>query len=400
MSNLIETLIRPEIQALKAYHVPEAAGLIKLDAMENPYRWPEALRDDWLAALREAELNRYPDPQARALHAALRETMKVPEGMDLLLGNGSDELIQMLALAVAAPAVPEAGTPSVSPGNNPTAGRADIRHDDSTGLSGRRRPTLLSFDPGFVMYRMIALFAGLDYVGVNLNPADFSLDIDATLAAIERHQPLLTFIAYPNNPTGNLFDAAAIEQIIAASPGLVIIDEAYAPFTDASFLPRLGEWPNLLVMRTVSKMGLAGLRLGYLAGPVPWIAQIDKVRLPYNINVLSQVSAEFALRHRDVLDAQTKSIREERGRLAAALAELNDDQGRLQPFPSDANFILVRTQSGRAGALFSGLRERGILIKNLDGAHAMLADCLRITVGTPDENAALVDALAELLDDS
>lgn len=400
MSNLIETLIRPEIQALKAYHVPEAAGLIKLDAMENPYRWPEALRDDWLAALREAELNRYPDPQARALHAALRETMKVPEGMDLLLGNGSDELIQMLALAVAAPAVPEAGTPSVSPGNNPTAGRADIRHDDSTGLSGRRRPTLLSFDPGFVMYRMIALFAGLDYVGVNLNPADFSLDIDATLAAIERHQPLLTFIAYPNNPTGNLYDPAAIEQIIAASPGLVIVDEAYAPFTDASFLPRLGEWPNLLVMRTVSKMGLAGLRLGYLAGPVPWIAQIDKVRLPYNINVLSQVSAEFALRHRDVLDAQTKSIREERGRLAAALAELNDDQGRLQPFPSDANFILVRTQSGRAGALFSGLRKRGILIKNLDGAHAMLADCLRITVGTPDENAALVDALAELLDDS
>ena len=381
MDELIEKLIRPELQALRPYHVPDATGLIKLDAMENPYGWPDGLRDDWLAALREAELNRYPDPQARMLHAALREAMKVPDGMDLLLGNGSDELIQMLALAVAAPGR-DAGN-EVGSAAGPASGR----------------PCMLSLDPGFVMYRMIALFAGLDYVGVDLNAADFSLDLKATLAAIERHQPRLTFIAYPNNPTGNLFDAAAIEQIIAASPGLVIVDEAYAPFTHASFLPRLGEWPNLLVMRTVSKMGLAGLRLGYLAGPVPWIAQIDKVRLPYNINVLSQASAEFALRHREVLDAQTESIRTERGRLASALTELDAGRGQLQPFPSDANFILVRTQPGRAEALFTGLRERGILIKNLHGAHPLLADCLRITVGTADENCALLDALTALLDE-
>ncbi|WP_462320195.1 pyridoxal phosphate-dependent aminotransferase [Halochromatium sp.] len=385
MNDLVEKLIRPELQALKAYHVPDATGLIKLDAMENPYRWPDDLRDDWLAALREAELNRYPDPQAHALHAALREAMQIPDGMDLLLGNGSDELIQMLALAVAAP------------------GRHadDNQRSEAGSLAGPAPgcPSLLSLDPGFVMYRMIALFAGLEYVGVNLSASDFSLDLDATLDAIERHQPRLTFIAYPNNPTGNLFDPTAIEQIIAASPGLVIVDEAYAPFTNASFLPRLGEWPNLLVMRTVSKMGLAGLRLGYLAGPVPWIAQIDKVRLPYNINVLSQVSAEFALRHRDVLDEQTEMIRSERSRLADALAGLDSDQRGLQVFPSEANFLLVRTASGRAGSLFSGLRERGILIKNLDGAHPMLTDCLRITVGTPDENAALLDALAELLDE-
>jgi histidinol-phosphate aminotransferase len=368
MTEPLTTLLRPEIQALSAYHVPDAAGLIKLDAMENPYAWPASLRDDWLRALRDAELNRYPDPRAGELQAALRDTMGIPEGMGLLLGNGSDELIQMLALSVAAP-----------------------------GASGETRRTLLSLDPGFVMYRMIGLFAGLDYVGVDLDQDDFALDLDATLDAIRRTEPALTFVAYPNNPTGNLFASDAVEQIIAASPGLVIVDEAYAPFTDASFLPRLGDWPNLLVMRTVSKMGLAGLRLGYLAGPHAWIEQVDKVRLPYNINVLSQASATFALRHRQILDEQTQAIRAERGRLAASLAELDGGRGHLTPFPSDANFILVRTAPGRAGAIFNALREQGILIKNLDKAHPLLADCLRITVGRPDENAKLVDALAAAL---
>jgi histidinol-phosphate aminotransferase len=347
-------LIRPEIQALSAYHVPDSAGLIKLDAMENPYPWPEALRDDWLATLRDAPMHRYPDPQGRELQAALRAAMGIPPDMALLLGNGSDELIQMLAMAVAQP--------------------------------GRK---VLSLDPGFVMYRMIALFAGMDYVGVPLAPDDFALDVDATLAAIEQEQPALTYIAYPNNPTGNLFDAAAIEQIIEASPGLVIVDEAYAPFTDRSFLPRLGEWPNLLVMRTVSKMGLAGLRLGYLAGPAEWLTEIDKVRLPYNVNVLTQASATFALHHRAAWDEQTATIRAERTKLFDALATLDG----IAAYPSEANFILVRTPPGQAGPIFQGLLERGVLIKKLDGAHPLLADCLRITVGTPHENAALLDAL-------
>ena len=351
-------LIRPEIQALRAYHVPDARGLVKLDAMENPYAWPEALREDWLATLRDAELNRYPDPQGRALQQALREAMDIPEGMALLLGNGSDELIQMLALAVSRP--------------------------------GRK---VVSVDPGFVMYRMIALFAGMDYVGVPLRAGDFALDLDTTLAAIERERPALTFIAYPNNPTGNLFDAAAIARIIEASPGLVVVDEAYAPFTDQSFLPRLGAWSNLLVMRTVSKMGLAGLRLGYLAGPADWLTEVDKVRLPYNINVLTQASATFALRHRAALDKQTAAIRVERTRLFDALTELEG----LTPYPSEANFILVRTPPGRAGALFQGLLDRGVLIKKLDGAHPLLADCLRITVGTPAENGVMLEALKAAL---
>jgi histidinol-phosphate aminotransferase len=351
-------LIRPDIQALSAYHVPDARGLIKLDAMENPYAWPEDLRDNWLAALRDMELNRYPDPQGQALQERLRQAMGIPADMALLLGNGSDELILMLALAVAEP--------------------------------GRK---MLSLDPGFVMYRMIALFAGLDYVGVPLKDDDFTLDLDATLAAIERTRPALTFIAYPNNPTGNLFDAAAIEQIIAASPGLVIVDEAYAPFTDHSFLPRLGDWPNLMVLRTVSKMGLAGLRLGYLVGAPEWIGEIDKVRLPYNINVLTQASTDFALRHRTVLDEQTAAIRAERTRLFVTLAGLDG----LRPYPSDANFILVRTHPGRAEGIFQGLLDHGVLIKKLDGTHPLLADCLRITVGTPAENTALLEALQRVM---
>ena len=229
-ASLVQRWIRPEIQALSAYHVPPARGFIKLDAMENPYGWPPELVQAWLDTLRSVELNRYPDPGASELSDALRRVMQVPAGMQVVLGNGSDELIQMLALAVAAP--------------------------------GR---VVLAPEPTFVMYRMIAQVAGMRYQAVALAD-DFSLDSGATLAAIETHAPAIVFLAYPNNPTGTLFDARVVEGVIGAAPGLVVVDEAYAPFTDASFMCRLGEFPNLLVMRTVSKMGLAGLRLGLLAG--------------------------------------------------------------------------------------------------------------------------------------
>jgi histidinol-phosphate aminotransferase len=179
-------------------------------------------------------------------------------------------------------------------------------------------------------------------------------------------------------------------RIIEAAPGLVIVDEAYAPFTDFSFLGLLGDWPNLLVMRTLSKMGLAGLRLGYLVGPPAWIEQLDKVRLPYNINALSQASAVFALNHKPLLDEQARSIRAERQRLQMALLNLDA----VQPYPSEANFILLRVANGRANGIFQGLKERGVLIKNLNGSHPMLQDCLRVTVGLPEENAAFLSALA------
>jgi histidinol-phosphate aminotransferase len=350
--------VRPEIRALSAYHVPDATGLIKLDAMENPYGWPDALRAEWSALARATGVNRYPDPRAQPLKDALRTAMGIPPSAGILLGNGSDEIIQLIALALAGP-----------------------------------ERTVLSVEPGFVMYRMIATFVGMRYCGVPLRAGDFALDLPALRAAIAAHRPAVVFLAQPNNPTGNCFDEAALVEIIEAAPGLVVIDEAYAPFTDASLLPRVGEWPNLVVMRTVSKMGLAGLRLGYLAGPAAWVDELDKLRLPYNVNVLTQRAAELALRHKAVLDAQTAAIRAERGRLFDALAALPG----VVPFPSEANFILARMPGGRAGELHVALRERGVLVKSLHGAHPLLADCLRVTVGTPEENAAFVAALAAAL---
>jgi histidinol-phosphate aminotransferase len=353
----VSQLIRPEIRAIHAYHVPDASGMIKLDAMENPYTWPEEMTEAWQQMLQHADMNRYPDPAAKQLTALLKQVMSVPEGMDVVLGNGSDEIIQMLAMAVAG------------------AGRS-----------------IMAPEPGFVMYRMIASFVGMDYVGVPLTE-NFSLDRPAMLAAIEKHQPALIFLAYPNNPTGNLFAADDIRAILKASKGLVIVDEAYHAFANHSFMGELGNYSNLLVMRTLSKLGLAGLRLGLLAGSPVWLQEIDKVRLPYNINVLTQLSAGFALQHAEVFDRQTAAIRSDRAQL---MAELQSIDG-MQPFPSAANFILVRTPAGRATEIFEALKAAGILIKNLSGNGGLLTDCLRITVGKPEENAAFISALREAL---
>ena len=355
MAVIPENLIRDEIRALAAYHVPDSQGMIKLDAMENPYRLPSEIEGEIAAVVAAAQLNRYPDPHARSLKQRLRESMSVPEGMEVLVGNGSDELIQMLAVTLARPGA-----------------------------------VLLSVEPSFVLFRMIASFTGMRYVGVPLGPG-FALDLPAMEAAVQAHRPALTFLAYPNNPTGNLFDAQAMERIIALSPGLVVADEAYHAFAGRSFLPRLSAYPNLLVMRTLSKLGLAGLRLGMLMGRAEWLREVDKVRLPYNVNVLSQRIAEVVLRHGDVLEGQAAAIRNERARLIARLSALAG----VQAYPSEANFILFRVS--RADAVFAGLKARGVLIKNLNGSHPMLADCLRVTVGTPAENDAFIDALSASL---
>jgi len=353
----IARLVRPEIQVMSAYHVPPAQGMIKLDAMENPWPWPQELRAAWLEALRGVELNRYPDPSAHELQAELRAVMAVPPAAGVMLGNGSDELIQMIIQTLAAP--------------------------------GR---VVMAPEPTFVMYRQLALVAGMSFAGVPLCD-DFSLDVTAMLEAIAVRQPAVIFLAFPNNPTGNLFDAGVIRQILDEAPGLVVVDEAYAPFTDHSYMARLGQHDNLLVMRTVSKMGLAGLRLGLLAGPRDWLAEIDKTRLPYNVNVLTQAVADLALAHPEVLEEQTRAIRAERARLLGALRRLPG----LTVYPSEANFILLRTAQGRASAVFEGLKTAKVLIKKLDGGHPMLADCLRVTVGTPQENDVFLEALGRLL---
>ena len=350
-----EDVIRAEILALKAYVVPESAGMVKLDAMENPYRLPPELRARLARLVEDASINRYPDADAAGLKAGLRRVLEVPDGMELMLGNGSDELIQMVIMATARPGA-----------------------------------VVLGVEPSFVMFRLITAFAGARYAGVDLRD-DFSLDIERTLAALERERPAVVFIAYPNNPTGNLFDAGLIERVIEAAPGLVVVDEAYHAFAGASFMARLPRHPNLLVMRTLSKLGLAGIRLGVLAGGAQWLREFDKIRLPYNINTLTRIVASEMLRHGNVLTEQAGAIKVERGRL---LRELTEMPG-ITACPSDANFILFRTS--QAERVFEGLKQRGVLIKSLHGSHRLLADCLRVTVGAPDENTAFLTALKQAL---
>jgi histidinol-phosphate aminotransferase len=349
--------IRPDIRDIAAYHVPDPGDLIKLDAMENPYRWPAEMLNEWQGLVCDIPVNRYPDPAAKALTVELRKAMAVPENMGVMLGNGSDEIIQILALA----------------------------------LGGVKR-VVLAPEPSFVMYKMIATFCGLEYVGVPLNE-DFSLDMEAMEQAIQQYEPAVIYLAYPNNPTGNLFDEGDIETILRMANGLVVVDEAYHAFAGKSFMSRLGEFDNLLVMRTVSKLGLAGLRLGLLAGPCEWLNEFDKVRLPYNINVMTQVAAEFALKHINVLDEQTRLIREERTRLFVGMEKLEA----LTLYPSAANFILFRVPAGRANAIFDGIKERGVLIKNMKASEGPLADTLRVTVGTVEENDAFLAALQAVL---
>ena len=348
-----DQLIRDEIRALSAYHVPDSGGMIKLDAMENPHALPAALRAEIALGVAQVAINRYPDPAATDLKRHLREVMQIPAGMEIMLGNGSDELIQIVSMAVAKPDA-----------------------------------VLLAVEPSFVMYRMIAAYTGMRYVGVPLE-SDFSLNLEGTLAAIQAHQPALVFIAYPNNPTGNLFDAHAVSRIIQAAPGLVVVDEAYHAFADASFMLRLDDYPNLLVMRTLSKSGLAGLRLGFLVGRAAWLNELDKLRLPYNINSLTQAVAQQILQHTDVLDEQAQQIKAQRAVLQQQLSALAG----VETYPSDANFILLRV--AEADRVFARLKQRGVLIKNLNHSHAMLNNCLRVTVGTAQENATFMQALQE-----
>lgn len=347
-----QDLVRPEILALKAYHVPASAGMVKLDAMENPYPLPEKLRRELAEALARVDLNRYPDPAAPRLRELIARKMGVPAGMEVLLGNGSDDLIQIVTLAVAKP-----GAVMMYPG------------------------------PTFVMYAMNATFFGLRAVAVGLRD-DFSLDVDAFLKAVREHKPAVVYIAYPNNPTGVLYPEKDVLEIIRASEGLVVLDEAYHAFAQKTFLPRLADFPNLVVMRTVSKLGLAGIRLGYLAARPEWVEQFNKVRQVYNVNVLTQAAAEFMLERLEVLEEQAARIRQERQALGKSLAALKG----VTVFPSAANFFLVRVPD--AARVDASLKKQGVLVKNL---HPGIAQCLRITVGTPDENRILLTALREAL---
>jgi histidinol-phosphate aminotransferase len=348
-----EELVRPEILALKAYPVAPAEGMVKLDAMENPYPLPEATRRELAEVLSRVDLNRYPDPAAPKLRALLARKMGVPAGMEILLGNGSDDLIQIVTLSLAKP-----GAVMMYPG------------------------------PTFVMYAMNATYFGMRAVQAGLRD-DFSLDVHAFLKAMSQHKPALVYIAYPNNPTGVLYPQEEIIEVIKACKGLVVLDEAYHVFAQKTFMPRLAEFPNLVVMRTVSKLGLAGIRLGYLAGRPQWVEQFNKVRQVYNVNVLTQAAAIFMLERLEVLEEQAARIRAEREKLGESMRKLKG----VTVFPSEANFFLIRVPD--ADRTFEALKRQGVLVRNLNSPA--LKNCLRVTVGTPDENRILLNALREAL---
>ncbi|TNF62259.1 MAG: histidinol-phosphate transaminase [Burkholderiales bacterium] len=350
--------IRQDIQSMHAYAIQDSTGMVKLDAMENPFPLPLELQKALGERLGAVAINRYPGRRVEDLRQALARHVDLPEGCALMLGNGSDELISLLAMAC-----------------------------DMPGAS------ILAPVPGFVMYAMSAQLQGLTFHGVPLT-AEFELDADAMRAAMREHRPAITYIAYPNNPTANLWDADTIRGLVAGAAdhgGLVVVDEAYQPFSSRSWLEEIRANPaanaNVLLMRTLSKFGLAGVRLGYLLGPQALVHEVDKLRPPYNVSTLNAECALFALEHADVFAGQAALIREQRARLVEELAAMPG----VRPFPSEANMVLVRLPDAQRA--FEGLKARGVLVKNVSKMHPLLGNCLRLTVGTPDENAQMVAAL-------
>lgn len=350
--------VRQDIQSMHAYAVQDSAGMVKLDAMENPFTLPPGLQAALGERLGAVAINRYPGARIEDLKQALARSIDLPDGHALMLGNGSDELISLLAMACDVPGA-----------------------------------AILAPEPGFVMYAMSARLQGLAYHGVPLS-ADFELDEAAMLAAMRAHRPAITYLAYPNNPTANRWDAATVRRLIteaAALGGMVVVDEAYQPFSDHTWLDEIRAEPaahaHVLLMRTLSKFGLAGVRLGYMVGPQALVREIDKLRPPYNVSVLNAECALFALEHAEVFARQAAQIRQERQRLIDALAAMRG----VHPFPSDANMVLVRVPD--ADRAFAGMKARGVLVKNVSKMHPLLGHCLRLTVGTPEENTQMMAAL-------
>jgi histidinol-phosphate aminotransferase len=351
-------VLRQDVTSMAAYAVQPSEGMLKLDAMENPYRLPPALRQALGERLGEVALNRYPAGQVDRLRTALGRYAGLPADCAITLGNGSDELITMLSMACDVPGA-----------------------------------VMMAPVPGFVMYATSAQLQGIRFVGVPLT-SEFELDAAAMRQAIAEHQPALLYLAYPNNPTANLWDAEVIEQLVqdmAGHGGLVVMDEAYQPFAGRHAMGLLGRHAHVLVMRTLSKFGLAGVRIGYLMGRCTLVGEIEKLRPPYNISVLNAEAALFALEHADAYAEQARAIVAERELLQAALRELPG----AKAFRSDANMVLVRLP--QAAQVFAELKARKILVKHVAGLHPLLADCLRLTVGTPEENAILIAALRDIV---
>ena len=353
--NSMSSLVRDEIQEMLAYTVADIPNsCIKLDAMELPCHFPEYMQKELACELAVAEINRYPNPATSGLQQLLKGIFQIPKQAQIVLGNGSDELIQLIAMLLAKP-----------------------------------KAKILSVDPSFVMYRRNAVLFGLEYIGVPLNN-DFTLNLPAILSAIKTHQPALIFIAYPNNPTGVCFRHEDVQAIIDAAPGVIVIDEAYGSFSLDSFLPYAGNVEKLVVMRTLSKIGFAGLRLGYACGHPILMNELAKIVPPYNMNQLSLTAAKFALRHYGWVEEQINTLKRERSRLSEALSMLPE----VKVFGSEANFLTIRVPD--AELVFKALKDSNILIKNLHGSHPLLDQCLRLTVGTFEQNQQVLTVFQHL----
>lgn len=358
--------IRRDLQDMQAYTVQDASGMVKLDAMENPHRLSPQLQAQLGERLGAVAVNRYPGSRIDDLKRAIAQHIGLPQGYGLMLGNGSDELISLLSMACQTP-----GAVALAP------------------------------EPGFVMYAMSAKLQGMTYVPVSLRD-DFELDEPAMSEAIAKHQPAIVYLAYPNNPTANLWDANVIRRLIAqvsAYGGWVVLDEAYQPFSSDTWLTEINRDPTsnaqVLLMRTLSKFGLAGVRIGYMLARTEVIQQLDKIRPPYNISVLNAECALFALEHADVFEKQALDICKERDRLAHQLKALPH----VTVYASQANMMLLRFpgDDDAATRVFAALKSKNILVKNVSKMHPVLHHCLRITVGTSSENDQFLLALKEVL---
>lgn len=344
MKEDIKKLIKPEIRALKAYEAKEIPCLVKLDANESPYGFERQI-----TSLKDIKTNRYPNPEARELRKVVARRWGISSD-NILHGNGSDELIYYIITTFGGP--------------------------------------VLYPVPTFSMYGIISKALGERIIEIPLT-REFDIDIDRTLKEIRKKRPRLIFISSPNNPTGNCFSSEAILRIIEDSGGIVVVDEAYQPFSSRKgILPFIKDYKNLLIMRTLSKIGLAALRVGFLIGDPEILAEINKVRLPFNVNSYSQAIAVRILNEKGLIDRAIKDITSEREGLFSALSGIKG----VKPYPSEANFILFKVDHPEK--VYRALLKRGILIRNID---SQMRGCLRVTVGTKRENSLFLDNLKEIM---
>lgn len=348
----ITALIKPAVRKLAAYHIDETPCRIKLDAMENPFSVPVLVQREIAKAVNSASINRYPDPSGKELKKAIASLWGMRPA-NMILGNGSDELIQAILLAFGG-------------------------------------PTLVPV-PTFAMYDITSRALSQTVVTVPLDDR-FDLDADLLLRKAKESKAKVIFLACPNNPTGNRFSDKAVRTILDRADAAVVLDEAYFSFSGKSYVRLLQKYPNMIVLRTLSKIGFAGLRIGVLAASPAVIAELNKIRLPYNINTLSQVAAVAALKHKNIMERQISLLISERQNLYNALVQTKG----VTAYPSETNFILFRTNAD-ATAVYLKLKKAGILIKNLD-RPGPLKNCLRVTIGTKEENKEFLGTLRKVLD--